>query len=124
MYDPVGAAIDRAGRTARRNRIDPETNDFRAESNDCGAAANYSRAARTVEQEFTQQLEAAIIGRVQEAEAEEPPAIQRAQAGRTGGHEGHHLIIEQEPNEIISRMPSACVGCPSYEKYCGTACVE
>ena len=53
-----------------------------------------------------------------------PPATQRAQAGRTGGHEGHHLIIEQEPNEIISRMPSACVGCPSYEKYCGTACVE
>ena len=41
--------------------------------------------------------------------------------GGRDGHEGHHLIIEQEPKEIISHMPSACVGCTSYEKCRGTA---
>ena len=43
--------------------------------------------------------------------------------GGQAGHKGRHLIIEQEPKEIISHMPSACVGCTSYEKCRGTACV-
>lgn len=44
-------------------------------------------------------------------------------AGGQDGHEGHHLSIEQEPKEIISHMPTACIGCPHYEKCRGRACV-
>ena len=44
-------------------------------------------------------------------------------AGGQDGHKGHHLSIEQEPKEIITHMPSACVDCPLYEKCRGEACV-
>lgn len=44
-------------------------------------------------------------------------------AGGQEGHKGHHLNIEQAPNEIVSHMPSACTGCPYYEECRGKSCV-
>ena len=44
-------------------------------------------------------------------------------AGGQDGHKGHHLNIEQEPQEIISHMPSACIACPRYAECRGKACV-
>ena len=55
-----------------------------------------------------------------------PKSLRQASGRKPGGqagHEGHHLIIEQEPKEIISHMPSGCAGCPLYEKCRGEACV-
>ena len=59
-------------------------------------------------------------------EKPEPKSLRKPsgrKAGGQDGHEGHHLCIEQKPKETISHMPSACAGCPLYEKCRGKACV-
>ena len=44
-------------------------------------------------------------------------------AGGQKGHQGTHLAVIAEPDEIVKHMPSACEGCPHYKMCKGTACV-
>ncbi|MFI3215019.1 MAG: IS66 family transposase [Eubacteriales bacterium] len=44
-------------------------------------------------------------------------------AGGQTGHQGTHLSVMSDPNDIVGHMPSACEGCPHYKMCKGTACV-
>ena len=44
-------------------------------------------------------------------------------AGGQNGHQGVHLAVIAEPDDIIKHMPAACEGCPHYAMCKGTACV-
>ena len=44
-------------------------------------------------------------------------------AGGQKGHQGTHLAVISDPDEIVKHMPSACEGCPHYKMCKGTACV-
>ena len=44
-------------------------------------------------------------------------------AGAQNGHQGTHLTVITEPDDIIKHMQSGCEGCPHYEMCKGTACV-
>lgn len=44
-------------------------------------------------------------------------------AGGQTGHQGTHLAITTEPDEVIRHMPSACEGCPHYKMCRRTACI-
>ncbi len=44
-------------------------------------------------------------------------------AGGQTGHQGTHLAVTTEPDEVIKHMPSDCEGCPHYQMCLGTACI-
>ena len=44
-------------------------------------------------------------------------------AGGQKGHQGTHLAVIADPDDVIGHMPSACEGCPHYQMCKGTACV-
>ena len=44
-------------------------------------------------------------------------------AGGQTGHQGTHLSVMSDPDDIVGHMPSACEGCPHYKMCKGTACV-
>ena len=43
--------------------------------------------------------------------------------GGQDGHQGTHLAVISDPDEIVKHMPSACEGCPHYKMCKGTACI-
>lgn len=47
----------------------------------------------------------------------------RKKAGGQDGHQGTHLAVIADPDEVIGHMPSSCEGCPHYQMCKGTACV-
>lgn len=43
--------------------------------------------------------------------------------GGQNGHQGTHLAVISDPDEIVKHMPSACGGCPHCKMCKGTACI-
>lgn len=57
----------------------------------------------------------------------EPKSLRKSSGKKAGGQKGHpgtHLSVLAKPDEIISHMPEACIGCPHYELCKGTACIS
>lgn len=44
-------------------------------------------------------------------------------AGGQDGHQGTHLAVISDPDEIVKHMPPACEDCPHYKMCRGTACI-
>lgn len=55
-----------------------------------------------------------------------PKSLRKPSVKKAGGQEGHqgtHLLVIADPDDVIGHMPSACEGCPHYQMCKGTACV-
>ena len=44
-------------------------------------------------------------------------------AGGQNGHQGTHLAVIADPDDVIKHMPSSCEGCPHYKMCKSTACI-
>lgn len=55
-----------------------------------------------------------------------PKSLRKSSGKKVGGQDGHqgtHLAVISDPDEIVKHMPSACEGCPHYKMCKGTACI-
>ena len=55
-----------------------------------------------------------------------PKSLRKSSGKKAGGQDGHqgtHLAVISDPDEIVKLMPSACEGCPHYKMCKGTACI-
>jgi transposase len=55
-----------------------------------------------------------------------PKSLRKSAGKKVGGQDGHqgtHLAVISEPDEIVKHMPPACEGCPHYKMGRGTACI-
>lgn len=54
-----------------------------------------------------------------------PKSLHKPSGKKAGGQEGHqgtHLAVIADPDDVIRHMPSACEGCPHYKMCKSTAC--
>lgn len=55
-----------------------------------------------------------------------PKSLRKSTGKKVGGQDGHqgtHLAVISDPDEIVKHMPPACEGCPHYKMCRGTACI-
>lgn len=55
-----------------------------------------------------------------------PKSLRKSAGKKVGGQDGHqgtHLAVISDPDEIVKHMPSACEGCPHYKMCKRTACI-
>lgn len=55
-----------------------------------------------------------------------PKSLRKSTGKKVGGQDGHqgtHLAVISDPDEIVKHMPSACEGCPHYKMCRGIACI-
>ena len=55
-----------------------------------------------------------------------PKSLRKSSGKKAGGQDGHqgtHLAVISDPDEVVKHMPSACEDCPHYKMCKGTACV-